>query len=166
MMESCRIYFDTGTFHVSTCCRLRHLLCTVLFFCSCPCRNPHHIHRTLHTGINYLYLSLSWCLLLVGFLNHPRYQGQIRVAFMQNSVHPGAYPSKKGLHSTPVSWRTPKQFGFPTFVFFQKNPTSQGCPSGTFDRLCFAKMPLAMLASSPQDRHCQIARFYLGGDHL
>lgn len=123
MMESCGIYFDTGTFHVSTCstcCRLRHLLCTVLFFCSCPCRNPHHIHRTLQTGINYLYLSLSWCLLLAGFLNHPRYQGQIRVAFMQNSVHPGAYPSKKGLHSTPIAIGEPLSNSDSLHSFFSR----------------------------------------------
>lgn len=170
MMESCGIYFDTGTFHVSTCstcCRLRHLLCTVLFFCSCPCRNPHHIHRTLQTGINYLYLSLSWCLLLAGFLNHPRYQGQIRVAFMQNSVHPGAYPSKKGLHSTPIAIGEPLSNSDSLHSFFSRKKKQQ---------LGVVQVALLTAFALPkclwQCSHLllrtgkQIARFSLGGDHL
>ena len=53
--------------------------------------------------------------------------------------------------------------------FSRKKTTTRGCPSRTFDRLCFAKMPLAMLASSPQDRQTnrnESPGSLWGGTHL
>ena len=44
---------------------------------------------------------------------------------MQNSVHPGAYPSKKGLHSTPIAIGKPLSNSDSLHAFFFQKKTQQ-----------------------------------------
>ena len=67
------------------------------------------------------------------------------------AMHYRCLSLKQGLHSTPISLGTPVRNLDSLFLIFSHEKKTRGCPSGTFDYLCFAKKTLAKLAFSPQD---------------